>query len=366
MAPAERISPAAKSVLEKLAALPSTASAPVDIAGLGRVVRSTDALRGSVLLQVLLSLKRERKWQLSLSLATMLEATGTDAPQALEVDNVGKREILEHHENDEEAEDAEFRKMIASSPNFAGDAVRVEEDEFDEVSDGSGGAQSADDFSALSIEEVSALGGDADPMAALLPSTTSTTLTPLGGLADEAPPPVETTHYNVLIATCAASRRWQEALDLHVRMRERDVPRDTISYNSLLHSLDRGGRWKLALKLFKQMRTEGVPPNTVTFATMIAACGHGGQWEQALSILEMAFTSNTPRNTIVYSSAISACEKAGQWQVSPRRAPPRGQLVASVACRRLRLLASRDHALSGAMRGARRASRGHPRPTHCA
>ncbi|KOO34810.1 mitochondrial protein [Chrysochromulina tobinii] len=293
--PPIKTSAAASSIIERLSLLPATRSRPVNTEGLGRIVRSADTLRGSVLLQVLLHLKEERKWELAIALAALVEASFQEVnPLALAEASVKERTIDDVDEDDDEAMDAEFRRMVASSPNYVGSV--------DPIIDGEGDAP--------------------HPMAALLrkgPSVEAAAaaatrmMTPLKGSAPNAPP-VETTHYNVLIATCAAARRWQEALDLLQRMQQRGVPRDTVTYNSVLSALGRGGRWRLALATFKQMRAERVPPNTVTFASAIAACAQAGEWERALKLLDTCFATGTPRNTIVYSSAISACEKAGEWR----------------------------------------------------
>eukprot|EP00900_Chrysochromulina_parva_P025024 jgi/Chrpa1/7155/Chrysochromulina_OHIO_Genome00013632-RA len=316
--PPIKTSAAASSIIERLSLLPATRSRPVNTEGLGRIVRSADTLRGSVLLQVLLHLKEERKWELAIALAALVEASFQEVnPLALVEASVKERTIDDVDEDDDEAMDAEFRRMVASSPNYVGSVV--DEDEDEAVAE-----EEAEEEAAMLVEDPIIDGeGDAPhPMAALLrkgPSVEAAAaaatrmMTPLKGSAPDAPP-VETTHYNVLIATCAAARRWQEALDLLQRMQQRGVPRDTVTYNSVLSALGRGGRWRLALATFKQMRAERVPPNTVTFASAIAACAQAGEWERALKLLDTCFATGTPRNTIVYSSAISACEKAGEWR----------------------------------------------------
>jgi pentatricopeptide repeat domain-containing protein 1 len=319
--PPIKTSAAAASIIERLSLLPATRSRPVNTEGLGRIVRSADTLRGSVLLQVLLHLKEERKWELAIALAALVEASfQEDNPLALVEASVKERTIDDVDEDDDEAMDAEFRRMVASSPNYVGSVVD-EDDALDEDEDE---AVAEEEEAAMLVEDpiIDEEGDAPHPMAALLrkgPSVEAAAaaatrmMTPLKGSAPDAPP-VETTHYNVLIAMCASARRWQEALDLLQRMQQRGVPRDTVTYNSVLSALGRGGRWRLALATFKQMRAERVPPNTVTFASAIAACAQAGEWERALKLLDTCFTTGTPRNTIVYSSAISACEKAGEWR----------------------------------------------------
>ena len=135
-------------------------------------------------------------------------------------------------------------------------------------------------------------------------------LTPVEAPAARAP--VETVHYNVMIAACAPPRKWKEAVELFDRMGKRGVERSTTTcarnsaaqfrprkfrraillsrphllcrYNSVLHALERGGNWRGALKILKQMRAEGVAPDTITFSTAIAACARGGAPGRALSL----------------------------------------------------------------------------------
>ena len=298
-----KLSPAAKSVLTKLAALPSTRAAPVDIVGLGRLVRSsTDALHGLVLLQVLLALKADGSWRLAMALASLIEGAGpaATAPDLLArgqraLDNPTLAPEPTSHgdlEEDEDEDDKEFRRQVASSPNFVGGEAAKTED-----------AQYAEMARLMGMEGAKPpAGGEVRVAPSAAPEELQELL------------PVDTMHYNVLIDMCAAQRRWREALGLLERMRDRRVPRDTVTYNSLLKALHRSGRSKLAMKLFKRMRAEQVPPNTITFATAIAAAGRERDSRQALELLELAVESGTPRNTIVYSAAISACEKAGEWQ----------------------------------------------------
>ena len=331
------MSPAAASVIERLELLPTTRNRPVDTEGLGRVIRSADALHGSVLLQVLLHLKEQRRWEMAVALATLVEASYVEAESPLwEAVPQAEREVSEIDEDDDEAADEAFRRMVASSPNYRGGvedssaggiAATVVAEDWSEAGDEEG-ATAADTEEASEHPMAALLGldaADADANADAnadaadaapgdgLPQPTPL-MTPLSRAADA--PPVETTHYNVVIATCAAARRWQEALELLTRMRQRGVPRDTFTYNSVLSALGRGGRWKLAMKVFNEMQSEQVPPTTVTFASAIAACGRAGEWQRALSLLDIASQTGTPRNTIVYSSAITACEKAGEWQAA--------------------------------------------------
>ena len=319
-------SAAAEAVLEKLLMLPTSRNAPVDVSGLGRVVRASDAtLQGKLLLQVLLGLKQERRWELALALAAMVEANHQETRGDVWYDEQVEERTISADVDDDNDDDAQFRKMVAQSPNFAGGkfaealaptAAKEEGVEEEEVVGVEMALAATDEVVVVEDKAEAKTEAEAEaaphPMAALLGLEARGM--PPADEGSQAKLPVETIHYNVLLATCASSRRWFEAQDLMQRMKQRGVPRDTITYNSALHALDRGRRSKLALKLFKEMRHDGVPPNTVTFATVIAACGHVGEWEQALSLLDMAFATNTPRNTIVYTAAISACEKAGQWE----------------------------------------------------
>ena len=327
-----RLSPAARGVLEKLERLPSTRSAPVDTDGLAKIMRSADGqlLNGQILFQVLLSLKASGSWQLALALVSMVEASTPEvrAPRGLTSQaqqfldtgfapniDIGVEDAEEQTEEEQEDEDEEALsdETAAAAREVAEEAwFSVEEDEFDDGEDDDDAEfrrriQQSPNFAGSP-------GGDDEPhpMAALLGNDGG------GGGGGSAPMdmmlPVDTMHYNVLIATCAGARRWRETLTLLSRMRENGVPRDTVTYNTVLHALDKGGRSHLAMKMFTQMRRERVPPNTVTFATAIAACAHARQFDAAMRAFDLCFDTNTPRNTIVYSSAITACDKAGEWQ----------------------------------------------------
>jgi hypothetical protein len=128
--PPIKTSAAASSIIERLSLLPATRSRPVNTEGLGRIVRSADTLRGSVLLQVLLHLKEERKWELAIALAALVEASFQEVnPLALAEASVKERTIDDVDEDDDEAMDAEFRRMVASSPNYVGSVVDEDEDE---------------------------------------------------------------------------------------------------------------------------------------------------------------------------------------------------------------------------------------------
>ena len=188
-----RPSPAAAAVIKKLEALPSSRKMPVDTGAVTKAVRSTEALRGEILLQVLLDLKEKGKWELGVVLATVLEAAfqpeeGTFTDNAL---YSGRSEVTDMM--DDEGDDDAFRRMILESPNHIRD----------------------EHFEADTDEE------NLDSDVQTLWDATATS-------------PLETVHYNVLIATCARAGRWKEAYDLFARMQMHRIPRDTITFNSLV------------------------------------------------------------------------------------------------------------------------------------
>ena len=254
-----RPSAAAQSVLQKLSTMRSSKSQPVDMDGLGRLVRSSDALRGEVLYHVLLELKQQRRPELGVALLTMVEATqhadGVGARPWGGLPRPRARHLSGHDDDPDDDDDELFRRMIASSANFAGDR--------------SGDRSDAEWSDEMDAEVLQTGVGEDGPVDSTGP----------GAYQMGAPRPVDTVHYNLVIAACAAARRWQDSLELLLRMREGGVPRDTVTYNSVIHSLSRGGRWRLALKLFKQMRRDDVPPDTRTFATVISACANAGEWQ---------------------------------------------------------------------------------------
>ena len=126
--------------------------------------------------------------------------------------------------------------------------------------------------------------------------------------------PLQTIHYNVLLACLAPAQRWREAIDLMERMRKREIARETITYNSLLKVLEYSGRWKLAMKFLRRMRKENVDPDTITFTSAISACAKSGEWRTALLLLRMMDEAGIEPNTITYTAAIAACERACEWR----------------------------------------------------
>ena len=247
---------AARGIVQRLTSLRTSASG-VDLAGMDRLLRATDGLAGQMLLDVLIGLKEQGRWQMCHAVARWLEAS-------------------------------------QPKPKSSRGAKRPPRPS-------RSGTKTAD----------GEIGMDMD-MGALLAS--------VGDGAAAVPvkdgPPVDTIHYNVLISACAAPRRWREALDLGSRMHERHVPLDTVTYNALIKVMHNSGRWKLALKMLRQMRREKVPPDTVTFSTAIAACGKAGEQRRALLLLPMMAAANVMPNTITFSSAISACERQGEWKAA--------------------------------------------------
>jgi len=243
---------AARGMVQRLSAL-RTSAAGVDLAGMDRLLRATDGLAGKMLLDVLIGLKEQGRWQMCHAVARWLEAS-------------------------------------QAKPKLGRGAKRPPRP-------AKSGAAPADDEIGMDMGELLASVGDGAPAVPVKDG-----------------PPVDTIHYNVLISACAAPRRWREALDLGSRMRERRVPLDTVTYNALIKVMHNSGRWKLALKMLRQMRREKVPPDTVTFSTAIAACGKAGEQRRALLLLPMMAASNVVPNTITFSSCISACERQGEWK----------------------------------------------------
>ena len=173
--------PAARAILEKLSRLRTSRTAPVDVEGLGRVIRGAE-LNDATLLEVLLGLKAAGNWQVSLALATMLEAQAPlPPPQPPQGKQRGGR-----------------RRGAIAAPAAAPAAPSGEE---------------------------------------------GLTMADLLGGADATPPrtagALQTIHYNVLISSCAKARRWKDAMDLHGRMQARGVEQTTITYNTLLHVLEK-------------------------------------------------------------------------------------------------------------------------------
>ena len=197
--------------------------------------------------------------ELGVALLTMVEATqhadGVGARPWGGLPRPRARHLSGHDDDPDDDDDELFRRMIASSANFAGDR--------------SGDRSDAEWSDEMDAEVLQTGVGEDGPVDSTGP----------GAYQMGAPRPVDTVHYNLVIAACAAARRWQDSLELLLRMREGGVPRDTVTYNSVIHSLSRGGRWRLALKLFKQMRRDDVPPDTRTFATVISACANAGEWQ---------------------------------------------------------------------------------------
>ena len=165
----------ANGVVTKLLALPTPRSG-VDSVAVERILRTTDGLQGKQLLEVLQALRKQRKWQLMLALGKLLEARATTAAPG-----AGARRTAE--------------------------------------ADGAWGAWEDDD----EWDDERGGDGEATTMADLLGDGAG--LTPVEAPAARAP--VETVHYNVMIAACAPPRKWKEAVELFDRMGKRGVERST-------------------------------------------------------------------------------------------------------------------------------------------
>jgi len=165
----------ANSLVTKLLALPTPRSG-VDSVAVERILRTTDGLQGKQLLEVLQALRKQRKWQLMLALGKLLEARATTAAPG-----AGARRTAE--------------------------------------ADGAWGAWEDDD----EWDDERGGDGEATTMADLLGDGAG--LTPVEAPAARAP--VETVHYNVMIAACAPPRKWKEAVELFDRMGKRGVERST-------------------------------------------------------------------------------------------------------------------------------------------
>ena len=211
-----RESPAARSLLQKLEALRTTRTAPVDPTALASLVRPlSDGLRGQMLLEVLSGLRQRGKWELALALAQLLEA---NAPTPRPSRSMTVKRALPRP----------LASSAAAQPAANGAAGNViTGDPAEDVS----GLMSAEDSAALLARARAAAFGsdeDGDPF-------------DYGDLDDDdggnwddededvAGLPVETVHYNVLISTLSRPKRWRETLELLARMRQRNVPRDTVS-----------------------------------------------------------------------------------------------------------------------------------------
>lgn len=242
---------AANALLQKLDALRSTRSVPVDATALSGLVRPlADGLRGPMLLEVLGGLRKRGKWEMALALAQMVEANApaappsrpkpryaapaapapVDAPAAGRKQNsaatsgvpemagpagrnsrdsrggaagggVGVRLVSPE---DSDTLLARARAAAAAAGDYSGDGYS--EDDSEDSEDGySGDGYFGGGYSGEGSEEGSEWGG-----------------------VISSGPPVDTVHYNVLLSTLAMARRWREALELLTRMRERSVPRDTV------------------------------------------------------------------------------------------------------------------------------------------
>ena len=165
----------ANGLVTKLLALPTPRSG-VDSVAVERILRTTDGLQGKQLLEVLQALRKQRKWQLMLALGKLLEARATTAAPG-----AGARRTAE--------------------------------------ADGAWGAWEDDD----EWDDERGGDGEATTMADLLGDGAG--LTPVEAPAARAP--VETVHYNVMIAACAPPRKWKEAVELFDRMGKRGVERST-------------------------------------------------------------------------------------------------------------------------------------------
>jgi len=305
----QRENPASRALLQKLDALRSTRTIPVDATALASLVRPVaEGLRGNLLLEVLTGLRKRGKWEIAIALAQLLEASAPPPPPPPVRRKPRPPAPVRRASPSAAPSDGDSAAVAAALP-VPGD-VAVEEQ---------GGLISADDSSALLARARAAAFGSKegeeddgeDPFdySALNEDDEDEDWANDRGRML----PVETVHYNILISSLSPARRWREALELLARMRERGVPRDTVTYNALISVMKNAGRWKLALKLLRKMRNEKVAPNTITFSAAVAACARAGEWRTALRLLGLMRQAGVAPNTITFSAAISACEKGGEW-----------------------------------------------------
>lgn len=167
--------------------------------------------------------------------------------------------------------------------------------------------------------------------------------------ASESPAPNEYV-YGAAIGACAASGRWEEAIELLGTMRERGVTPSPRCFNLALLACDRAGEAEEALglmdrmraestpnvvsysstisalararpdpetpqratQLLVRMRREGVTPNAFTFGALALAYARASAWRDALSLLQVMESDGVRPNTIILSNIVNACAEAGE------------------------------------------------------
>lgn len=68
-------------------------------------------------------------------------------------------------------------------------------------------------------------------------------------------------------------------------MRADGVAANTVTYSALVAVCAGSGKWQEALQLVAAMKEEGVQPNTITYNSLISACGKAAQLDQAMDTL---------------------------------------------------------------------------------
>lgn len=118
--------------------------------------------------------------------------------------------------------------------------------------------------------------------------------------------------YGACITHMARCYKYQEAIDILYRMRDRGVLPNEYCVSSALHACGRAGKWQLCLKLLGEARGWGANVNNVGYNAAIAACATGLQWQQAVHILRRMQALDIPPTARTYSSVITACGKCGK------------------------------------------------------
>ena len=117
---------------------------------------------------------------------------------------------------------------------------------------------------------------------------------------------------NTRIGACA---KWQDAIALYNAMLRSRLTPDLVSYSTAIGACKRGEQWLQALVLLAELKgTRQV--DAMAYTATIGACAGGAQWQIALCLLAEACSFRVPQDDVIIASAAGACVRATRWELA--------------------------------------------------
>mmetsp|Transcript_86451 Transcript_86451/g.153094 ORF Transcript_86451/g.153094 Transcript_86451/m.153094 type:complete len:962 (+) Transcript_86451:53-2938(+) len=330
------------SIMHKLKALsglkPSGRSQKIDEVKLQRIVRSRGGINNRTLYNLLNKMRDEGDWELSIALLQSVELNVKLKGKIDDANNPGRHQLVKTAalrpsaampemkegfdptagigEWDQEGEwNEEFEDTIESSKH----EDEMEGEDEDEI-EGEDELMELEDDDEDFMDEVE-LEDDEDELEekdepSAVPTEKKVQTVGKHGQVVDFTNPTTAGHYNLVISTCAAAGRWQEALILLERMKAKGFERTIRTYNCVLNALEKAGRTKLHLKILEKMFVEepDLEPSANTLATAIQSCISAREPQRAMYFVFLAFDYDgieLTRNYFV--KAFLACKLTGMW-----------------------------------------------------